>query len=348
MLKKRLIALAAALGLLTAGLAGCSNGSATTGADGDKKLQIVTAFYPLQFASEQVAGERGEVSTLTAPGAEPHDLELTPKQIASLSGADIVVYQRGFQSAVDAAVNQAKPKVVIDVANVVTLHALADHADEHADHDHASAHPSEGASHDDHDHASESPSEHASEEAGHDHDHDHAGGMDPHAWLDPTNMVKITTAIQAKLAEVDASHAADYTKNLDRINGELTALDESYTKGLAKCQRTEFITTHSAFGYLAERYKLTQIGISGVSPDDEPSPARIAEIHTLVAEHGITTVFFETIASPKVAQAIAGDLNLATDVLDPLEGITPQSRGNDYIAVMKSNLDALKKANACS
>ena len=111
--------------------------------------------------------------------------------------------------------------------------------------------------------------------------------------------------------------------------------------------RTEFITTHAAFGYLAERYHLTQIGISGLSPDSEPSPARIAEVqrgtgpqahHDLLRDAGFAAV----------AQAIAGDLGLATDVLDPIEGITSQSRGQDYLSVMSANLAALRKAGECS
>ena len=108
------------------------------------------------------------------------------------------------------------------------------------------------------------------------------------------------------------------------------------------------MTTHAAFGYLAERYHLTQIGISGLSPDSEPSPARIAEVQRVARDHRLTTIFYETLVSPAVAQAIAGDLGLATDVLDPIEGITSQSRGQDYLSVMSANLAALRKAGECS
>jgi zinc transport system substrate-binding protein len=102
------------------------------------------------------------------------------------------------------------------------------------------------------------------------------------------------------------------------------------------------------FGYLAQRYHLIQIAISGLNPDTEPSPARIAEVQRLATEHGLTTIFSETLTSPAVAQAIAGDLGLVTDVLDPIEGITDQSRGHDYLSVMSANLAALRKAGGCS
>ena len=133
-----------------------------------------------------------------------------------------------------------------------------------------------------------------------------------------------------------------------RLDGQLTDLDARFHAGLASCERTEFITTHAAFGYLAERYGLSQIGISGLSPDEEASPARIAEIQQEAAAHGITTIFFETLVSPAVAEAVASDLGLVTDVLDPIEGITADSRGSDYFTVMAANLAALRKANGCS
>ena len=97
--------------------------------------------------------------------------------------------------------------------------------------------------------------------------------------------------------------------------------------GLETCARREFITSHAAFGYLARHYRLEQIAISGLSPEAEPSPARIAEVQDEAREHRITTIFYETLVSPAVAESIAGDLGLRTDVLDPIEGITDQSRG---------------------
>ncbi|HEU5483590.1 MAG TPA: metal ABC transporter substrate-binding protein, partial [Microlunatus sp.] len=194
-----------------------------------------------------------------------------------------------------------------------------------------------------HDHADDSPGgqdEH--DEDGHDH-----GGLDPHIWLNPLNMVKITDAVVAQLAELDPDHAADYRANGKTLVAELDALNTSYATGLKTCERREFITSHAAFGYLAEQYGLTQIGISGLTPDAEPSPARIAAVQQEATAHGVTTIFYETLVSPAVAKAVAGDLGLQTDVLDPIEAITPESRGDNYIAVMKTNLAALQKANGC-
>ena len=171
--------------------------------------------------------------------------------------------------------------------------------------------------------------------------------MDPHVWLDPTNVARIAAAVAARLAEVDPAHRTDFEANLATLTADLTGLDHDFAQGLKTCARREFITSHAAFGYLARRYGLEQIAISGLSPEAEPSPARVAEVHNQAREHHITTIFYETLVSPAVAKSIAGDLGLRTDVLDPIEGITDQSRGSDYVAVMRSNLAALQEANEC-
>ena len=276
-------------------------------------LQIVTAAYPFQFIAERVAGAHAVVSNLTKPGAEPHDLELTPRQVASIARADLVVYQRGFQPVVDESVAQSENPHVLDAATVVPLKVHGDQDGSHDGHGHQTA----------------------------------DRGPDPHMWLNPVHVAAIADAVADRLAALDTTGAADYRANARRLDRQLTDLDVRFRAGLASCQRTEFITTHNAFGYLAERYRLTQISISGLSPDAETSPARIAEVHQQALAHGVTTIFFETLVSPAVAEAVAGDLGLVTDVLDPLEGITAESRGTDYLTVMAANLAALRKANSC-
>ncbi|GAA1432116.1 zinc ABC transporter substrate-binding protein [Microlunatus lacustris] len=318
--------------------AGCGGDPDGTGAADDQpgQLSVVAAFYPFQFVAERVAGPHASVTSLTTPGAEPHDLELTPRQVASVATADLVVYERTFQAAVDEAVDQSGNEHVLDIATVVPLQPLASAAHEHEGEEHAEEeHGHEG---EEHGHEGE---EHAEDE----HDHD---GLDPHVWLDPTQMATITGAVRDQLSALDPDHAADYAANATALEGELGTLDQEFTAGLASCEREEFITTHTAFGYLAKRYGLSQIGITGLSPDAEPSPARIAEVQHEAEEHGVTTIFYETLISPAIAEAIAGDLGLATDVLDPVEGITEASRGQDYVAVMRANLTALEKANGCS
>lgn len=313
---------AVALGCAFLLAAACSDPSGEPASTQPGQLKVVTAFYPLQFVAERVAGQHAAVTSLTTPGAEPHDVELTPRQVASVVDADAVVYIKGFQPAVDEAVAQSGNDHVLDTSTFVPMQSQAE---EHA-----------------HDDADDSPGDdsHAAEEREH-------GGIDPHVWLDPVNMVTITNAVVDQLAGIDPDHDADYRASGQALVADLEALDTAYAGGLATCDRREFITSHAAFGYLAERYDLTQIGISGLTPDAEPSPARVAAVQAEATAHGITTIFYETLVSPAVAKSIAGDLGLTTDVLDPIEAITPESRGDNYIAVMQSNLTALTTANGC-
>jgi zinc transport system substrate-binding protein len=302
---------AVALPLLMVGCAAAGSGAADSTRPG--VLQIVAAAYPFQFIAERVAGAHAAVSNLTQPGAEPHDLELGPRQVASIASADFVIYERGFQPVVDEAVAQSENPDVLDTTTVVPLRV--------------------------HDRQDESDEGHTHQRA--------ESGPDPHVWLDPLQVATIANSVADRLAAIDPAGAADYQANVTRLDGQLTDLDASFHAGLTSCERAEFITTHAAFGYLAERYGLSQIGISGLSPDDEASPARIADIQQEAAAHGITTIFFETLVSPAVAKAVASDLGLVTDVLDPIEGITADSRGSDYLTVMSANLAALRKANGC-
>jgi zinc transport system substrate-binding protein len=301
--------------LILLAVSGCASAVPASSSRTRGELAIVTAFYPLQFVAQHVAGTHAVVSNLTQPGAEPHDLELTPRQVASLTTASLVLYEKGFQPAVDEAVLQSENPQVIDTTTIVPLRPLAVSGDDLYSGDWTA--------------------------------NDHAA-LDPHVWLDPTSLIRITRVVENRLSIIDPDHAEDYARTAATLNKELRRLDRSFRSGLAHCVRTEFITTHAAFGYLARRYHLTQIPIAGLNPDTEPSPARIAQVQRLAQAYGLTTIFSETLVSPAVAKAIAGDLDLVTDVLDPIEGITDQSRGHDYLSVMYANLAALRKAGGCS
>lgn len=292
-------------------------------------LSVAVAFYPFEFVAQRVGGDLVKVENLTTPGAEPHDLELAPQQVELLSTADLVVFQAGFQPAVDDALKQANPKRTVDTASFLELRpATEDDGHGHGDDEHA----------DEDDHADED--EHAEE--------DEHGALDPHTWLDPTNLATVAEKVRDALTEARPEAADTLKANTQALVDELTALDGEFKTGLASCQIHAFITSHAAFGYLANRYGLEQVAIRGVEPDVEPSAARIAEVQKIAKAEGVTTIFFETLVSPVVSESIAGDLGLKTDVLDPLEGLTPESRGTDYLEVMRSNLASLRTANQCS
>jgi zinc transport system substrate-binding protein len=174
--------------------------------------------------------------------------------------------------------------------------------------------------------------------------HGEEEAFDPHLWLDPTRMTAIAEATAERLAVIDPSGAGDLRAAARALVADLRTLDSDFENGLADCATRVIVTSHEAFGYLAARYGLEQIGIAGLDPEAEPSPQRLAEVADFVEEHDVTTIFFESLVSPEVAETIAEETGTTTAQLDPLEG--PPKEG-DYFDAMRANLDALRKALRC-
>jgi zinc transport system substrate-binding protein len=166
-------------------------------------------------------------------------------------------------------------------------------------------------------------------------------------WLDPTRLATIATALAERLAQTDPDGADGYRDRARELGAELGALDGEYRTGLAQCQRHEIVTSHAAFGYLADRYHLRQIPITGLSPETEPTPVHLAAAAEEARRVGATTVFFETLVSPKVAETVARTIGATTAVLDPIEGLEPGST-DDYVSVMRANLATLRPALGCA
>ncbi|RFU85130.1 zinc ABC transporter substrate-binding protein [Streptomyces triticagri] len=322
-----------ALGLLT--VSACSGAGAADGKSGDK-LDVVASFYPMQYLAETIGGKHVDVQTLTKPGVEPHDLEISPQQTGMLGESDVVLYLKGLQPAVDEAVEQSGAKHPVDAAELTSLekHGPGD------GHDHGEeGHEGEADHGDDEDADADA---HEGEE--HDHDHGDENAADPHVWLDPVKYGEIAEGVGKALGKADPDNASYYEKNAEKLTDRLGTLDQEFKDGLKNTRTKTFITTHTAFSYLAERYGLEQVGIAGVDPESEPSPARMKELQKIAREDKVSTIFFETLASDRTAKTLASDTGLKTDVLDPIEGINDQSRGDDYFGVMRANLSALEKS----
>jgi zinc transport system substrate-binding protein len=287
-----ILAALAAAALLTASC-GSSAGDEQRAGGG---LRVVAGFYPLAWAAEQIAGARADVANLTPAGAEPHDLELSARQVAQVRDADVVLTLRGFQPALDDAAG-ARATDLLDGLDV-----LAD-GDEHAGED-----------------------EHR--------------GADPHVWLDPLRFA----AIARRLGDVLGDGAAGR-----RLAARLERLDRELAAGLERCERRTIVTSHAAFGYLAERYDLEQIAVAGVAPEAEPSPRALERLVHEVRRSGATTVFVEPLVSRRVAEAVARETGARIAVLNPIEGLTPadEERGADYVSLMRENLAALREALGC-
>jgi len=281
----------------------------------------VAASYPFAFVVERVAGDAVEVQNLTSPGGEPHDLELTPRQVADVSEAELVVYESGFQPNVDDAIGEADlpAAALLDVAEVADAEVtgFSTEHDEHADEEHAG-------------------DEHADEE------------LDPHVWLDPVRMIDFTAAVEERLIAIDPDNARAYRDNAATLTRELEQLHADFERRLADCERRTIVTGHAAFAYLAERYDLTQMAIAGIDPTSEPSPAQQAEVADLVESEGITTVFTEALVSSAVAESIADETGVGVARLDPIEGLSDETADETYLTLMEANVAAIEEANGCS
>ncbi|GAA1543831.1 metal ABC transporter substrate-binding protein [Nocardioides humi] len=319
------------LALATAGCSAFSDGGDTKSGTSGARPEVVAAFYPLEYVAARVAGDHAKVTSLTKAGVEPHDLEINVQDTARIAAADLVVFESEFQPAVDETVAENAGGETLDVADVVELEPF----EEHEDHD---------------EHADEEGDEHADEEGEEgeegEEDHEH-GEFDPHFWHDPIRVAAFGDAVATSLSELDPDHAADYAANAADLRSDLEALDQEFEAGLSSCERDTIVVSHDAFGYL-EKYGLHMASIAGLSPDAEPTPAAIAELQQLIRREGITTVFSETLVSPKTAETLAGDLGIESKVLDPIEGLTDETADQDYLSLMRSNLAALRTANGCS
>jgi zinc transport system substrate-binding protein len=261
------------------------------GGQADGRVSVAAAFYPIAFAAEQIGGDRFEVRNLTAPGAEPHDVELSARDVEFVRSADVVLYfGSGFQPSLERAAEASEGKAV-DLLRRQTLKS----GDE---------------------------------------------GADPHVWLDPTRY-----AHQARLI----ADALGHPRGAREFGIRLLQLDAEFERGLARCARREIVTSHAAFAYLADRYNLEQIALTGLTPEAEPSARELERLVEKVERSGATTVFFETLVSPRLAETVAREAGAATAVLNPLEGLSEEEleAGEDYFSVMRENLAALRKALEC-
>jgi zinc transport system substrate-binding protein len=307
---------AAALACMMLAAAGCGR----DGASDSDRLEVVASFYPVAEAAARVGGDRVEVHNLTPAGTEPHDLELTPRQVDRIEDADVVLYLgQAFQPGVEE-LAERRDQGKVDLLDHVAL--------------------AEGAST-----ALEA-------EEGSDRDRNrekHQDAEDPHFWLNPRLLAAAVDAVTEALATAAPADAETFRANAQRYKDELHALDADFERTLATCDRKEIVTAHAAFFYLGDRYGLTQLPITGLSPEAEPDAARLAELGDHIKSKGVTTVFYEELVSPNVANALAREAGVKTAVLNPIEGLTKEQLETlkDYAAVMRENLAALRIALGC-
>ena len=310
-MKKYLLTATVMIGALL--FAACGN----TNKEADKKedLTIVTTFYPMYDFTKEIVGDEGNVKLLIPAGTEPHDFEPSAKERAEISDADVFVYNSSdMEFFVDSLKDSVDSKQTLMIEAAKGIDRLE----------------------------SQEADEHEESEEGHDHAHEY----DPHVWLDPVLAIKEVRTIAGELGEKYPDKKEIFTKNADAYIKKLEALDQKYSDELKDATNRTFVTQHAAFAYLANQYDLKQVAISGVSPDQEPTPSRLAELKEFVKKNNIKVIYFEENASSKVAETLSNETGVKLEVLNPLESLTNEQikAGENYISVMEKNLKALKES----
>ncbi|MGQ0843117.1 MAG: metal ABC transporter substrate-binding protein [Sporichthyaceae bacterium] len=314
----------------------------------EPRLEVFAAFYPYWWMAQRVGGPEVKVDLLTEPGVEPHDLELSPRQVAQLSEVDLVVFQKGFQPAVDAAVAQQAAERQLEINAALGRTPVLDVHEGESEAEHAQHAGESAAEHAEH--AGEPNAESAGEHSADDgHGHGAPGDLsaDPHVWLDPDKLAAVATATADAFSRADAAGSAGYQQRASEVRADLTALNAEFTSGLATCARRKVVVNHAAFGHLTTRYGLEQIAVNGLSPDAAPSPQQLAQLAETIRRDGTTTVFTEILASPRLAETLAAEAGVKTATLDPLEGLARED-SRDFLAVQRDNLNALRAGLDCT
>lgn len=294
---------------------GCHSSNHASMDNATNQKVIYTTFFPVYDLTSRIVGDKMEVKTIIQGNQEPHDFELQTKDMAQITKADLIVYNGANMESFIPDLQQAAndDSKFLDLSQDLTLLETAGDDDhEHEEHD--------------------------------DHDHDR---VNPHTWLSVKNAMKQLTAIYEKVSQMDPENQEYYKERYDEAYAQFQALDESFTKAIEELPSdTEkyFVVSHAAFNYLADDYGLTQVAVTGISPEEEPSAKQLATIADFVSKHNITTIFFEGKATPKVAETLAKNTNTKTGTLYTMESLTEEEMELGYIELMKRNLEALVKS----
>ena len=276
------------------------------------QLLVVASFYPLYEFAREVAGASAQVVSLVPSGVEPHNWEPSPQDVTRSRDARLFIYNgAGFEPWVAKLVQDAAISGTPMVRASEGIPLLTTGSSSRGAHDQAAP--------------------------------------DPHVWLDPVLALSMVETIRAALVTVDAAHTAAYTDNARAFTVKLQRLHEAFVHGLRHCARREVVTSHAAWAYLAKRYGLAVVPVMGVALESEPSPAQLASIVRFARDKHVKYIFFETLASPRLAETLAREVGAATLRFNPVEGVTREdaAAGRGYLALMEDNLANLRIALEC-
>lgn len=285
----------------------------------DDELHITTSLYPVYYFTSELVQDRAKVINLTPGGSEPHDYEPTPYDLQAMEESDLLIVNGNLEPWLEDLEQVLEEKGVSVLVLTEDMDLL------------------------------EGSHEHEGEEDEYEEEEHEEEAKDPHVWLDPLLSYQIVEKLVQELTTLDSKNAEFYEANATILKEKLLALDESFTTSLMACDQDTFVTSHTAFAYLAHRYGLTQLPIAGLSPDAEPSAAEMTEIVDFVKANNVKVIFFESLVSAALSETIAKEVGAETLVLNPIEGLTEEEvvNGDNYFTVMEQNLENLTIALEC-
>lgn len=305
----------AVLAFSVLGLTACSGntstqaGSAETASD---TVNVVASFYPMADFAQKVGGDHVKVTNLVPAGTEPHEWEPSPSDVKKIQASDVFIYNgadmEGWVGDTLESIDTSKT-TVCEASDGIELRTAA-------------------------------------EKEGSTDEHEHAGEHDPHVWLSPKNAKAELKNIEQALIKADPDNKADYQANYKKYAEKFDKLDEQYKNELSKVKGHSIVVSHEAYGYLCDEFGLTQMPITGMDAEGEPDAKTMAQIVQFIKDNNVKTVFGEDLVSQKVAKTIADETGAECAQLNPVEGLTDKQleAGEDYLSVMRDNLDKLVKA----
>jgi len=287
-------------------------------ADNENKISVVTSFYVVYDFAGKIGGDKVSVKNLLPAGSDPHGWEPSPKDIINIEKADIFIYNgANMEGWVDKVLESIGNK------NLIAVEASKDVALLKAEDEHVQEQENENEDEDEHEHL-----------------------YDPHVWLDPM-MAKIQMkSITEALVQFDSDNADYYQENFEKYSEELDKLDKEYKEAILSFNKKDIVVSHEAFGYLCLAYGLNQVGISGLDAEAEPTASRMVEVADFAKDNDVSVIFFDKMVNPKIADTIASSTDAKVDVLNPISSLSQKEikEGKDYFAIMRENLEALKRA----
>lgn len=272
------------------------------------KIKVYASFYPVYDFAQKIGKDKIDLKLIIPNGVEPHDWEPSAKLIGEIQDANVIIYNGlGMEPWIEKTKNTLDNKntIWVDTSKNADLILLSDNEDK---------------------------------------DNHKDLKYDPHIWLNPLNALSQAEAIKNSLIKADPKNKNFYQNNFTDFKKNIFKLDEQFKSSTSKLKNKNLVVSHKAFTYLASRYDLNQVSISGISPDEEPTSSNLAKLSKFVKKNDVKYIYFETLANPKLAQVLANEANINTKVLNPLEGLTPEDikSKKDYFSTMRENLKSIE------